>query len=633
MATGKERAWDISLNGQPYRVVRDQKGQPAWRSASEATVGAKQPTRSGEEREWLTWHMGMGYSHFMYPGTYHYATAMDARLPRQIIMGPASYYDDGAGVGLEETRPGVIRDLIEYREKLYASQGGTVNLVNANDGSLSAAWAGHTVAGGGDMVVSGNSLLAGGYTAAPYLTEWDAVAETATTSGTVKAEHLCIFNPDSEPVLARSYNDANGNPCVSWCALSADVLTEANYSADYRVGETAAPITGLCAVDRTLFVAKTDGLYYVDASGRVPKIIDVPPEPVWFTYIYDSEVRQGRGLFADSSGNVWYPTTNRLLLYDPRSGSVWDVTPGDPALNAATLRGRPTCVVQYGKWFYVAVRYSIDSQHIYVGRYREEGEAGVGPVIWHGPILSVGTGSTQITSMVPSAKNPGRMWFNSGEKVRYFCVPTNADSPLDDSTYRYATTGKFYLSKDEMGVRGTQWWPVRFVIDNEGLTASTYIDVYIQRDDAATWTKIHSDHITTPGQAVVTPTAGTDWRFGRAALRLDVTNASATSTPKITAVTGEVIRRAAVRDVIECQVYCSDNVSSRYGIPTRRSGAQQITDLHGLEEGQPVALKDWWTGSERSRTVLVLPVRETVVKQQGDESVEQAVNLALVVLS
>jgi hypothetical protein len=78
---------------------------------------------------------------------------------------------------------------------------------------------------------------------------------------------------------------------------------------------------------------------------------------------------------------------------------------------------------------------------------------------------------------------------------------------------------------------------------------------------------------------------------------------------------------------------CSDAAISRFNIPSRVSAAAQIEHIKNLQIGYPVSVVDYWTGSKRVRSMLVMPVKEQLVTQEGFDSPITAMEVMLLDLT
>jgi hypothetical protein len=421
----RERPWDIELNSEVYKVARDERGVPIWETKSTSEVAGEEGSIVNETRQHRSWHAGFGYSDYLLPNTYHYATGfttdgvvaggMDARFPRQLICGPlvttlAPASTDGAVTGF-----------FEDNTYIYALSGRYCNQITPSTDAISSA-GGYPKDFGANYdptppVIFDNNVIVGFSTnASHYIYKAALTSGTASWSaqdGDVHAAYMRKVWWDTDYVLARSQYGSNN---VDWVASGDEPYTAASWSADYPVGETKYPITSLTSVDSTLFVAKTDGLYYIDQSTQAPCLIEAIP--------VDSN--NGVGTYTDSAGGIWYPCKSGLYYFDPNSGIIENRTPGNGLPNRSPIKGRVTALVQYRGWMYAAVYDGTDS-------YLMVGSESDGPWRWHGAIATFD--ATYISSLYVSAlTTTPRLWMGlSNGKPAYILLPSNGDNPLLDT--------------------------------------------------------------------------------------------------------------------------------------------------------------------------------------------------------
>jgi len=602
----------------PFKVARDKSHVPLWKVDRSPDVMGYTTGVEDMERRYASTHSGFGWGQYSAPNTYHYGVNYDGRFPNQGICGPlvtsVAQTSKNATVG--------VTSFFEYGSYLYTLSGRYCNRIDPSADTVAAAggfpydFGASTVATMG-IRFDANVLIA--FTGTTELVKFDGTNFTS-DADSLQGDYFAKAWSDTDWVLAQTFLSGS-NPSVAWCAQAAEPFTIGNWSGadgSYPIGDSGSAITGIAGVERTIFVGKTDGLYYIDGrSGRAPLL--VPAMPV--------ASDNGTNMIADSMGQVWYPARSGLYLYDPNNGTIDDVSPGRGLADRSGIIGLKTAIAHYRAWTFVAVYDGTDS-YIMAGRRREEGEPGFGPYVWHGALAKIT--STKVTSMhLSSLVSPPRLWLGllSGN-VAYIKLPSNGDNPLLDSTYRYAASGSIYYPADDYSVGGMRWNLQRAVIEAEGLSATTTVQVY-ERRDLGSWVSLQT--ITSSGRTTITTTG--DKRFSRCELRLDVVNDSSSSTPVIRMLVGQASRRPTLQDVIFTTVLTTDDAVSRMGIGTRYTGKNLSDQLDTLDAYYPVSVKDWWTGSERSQTVLVMPVRKRIVEQEGDAAGGQAVDLVMKVIA
>jgi hypothetical protein len=620
--TGKEREYDITLNGIPYTVLR-QNGRPVWSSQQVIKIQGQQTGQQLEELRFDTFDKGFGYGQHWTNGGYHYTTAMDGRFAKQLTMGPLVN-----SITLAAGTETVVR-LVELGSYIFAYGGRYINQIDPADDSINDTSAVFPYDCGAGYAVTDADYFDGYVyvflSSAHNILRHTGVASPTQASDTVQGHQAARYWADTYYALAKAQSES-GTPKVAWCSQGTAPFTAANWVTAYTVGETTSSITALAGLERTLYVAKSDGLYYIDKTGRTPCLI--PASPI-STY-------NGVNTWVDSSGRVWYPTLSGLFVYESDTGSILNATPGNKLPNTSSIYGRITAMAQWRGWYYAAIYNGTDT-FLMCGRERQDGEEGFGPIIWHGALATFA--STTCNCMLVSASTtPPRLWMGVGTGVRYIKLPTNGDNPLQDSNYAYAytgtpystVTGSIYFGHSDWGATGTKWNLQDIFIDIETMPTNSSVLVYYKLD-AANWAQAGST-ITTAGRHEIALT--TDLRFNRCALRVDVVNAASTSSVTIRSVVGRAVRKTEVVDQIQTTVLLGDELSSRFNTPVRKDAASLAALLKALPEAGPVVLEDWWTGAKRSQTVNVLPVTETLYShpEKSTEPAQAVVNLTLQVV-
>ena len=614
------------LNSKGYVVLRDKDSHPVWNAPGVPEIAGQNPSLQEEERAYRSWHSGFGYSDFLADNTYHYCSVnasadpaatvggLDPRFPRQVILGPL------VTTVTQTTNGGSVSAFFEKGSYLYTLSGRYCNRIDPSNDGVAATGGfpndfGATVVSTMALPFDSKIYIAFAASPATHLVSFDG-SSFVSDDDSKQGNYLAKFWADTAWAMAQAHLSGS-SPSVAWVAQAAEPFTAANWSSAYEIGDQDSVITGMDALERTIYVGKTDGLYYIDKTGRSPRLIPAMPK----------DSTNGSGTAVDMLGYVWYPTKAGLYRYDPNSGVIYDVSPGNGLPNRSPIIGTRRYLGQYRSWYYCSV---YDGTHSYImaGRVREGEEPGVGQIIWHGALARIS--SAQVTAgHVSALVSPARLWFGlSTGNVAYIKLPANGDNPLSDSGSTYSSGGSIYLPADDYGVGGMRWNLMAAVLEAEGLSTNTNVQVW-ERRDLGTWTLLQA--ITSSGRTVITTTG--DKRFNRCELRLDVANASSTTTPVIRVAVQRAARRPQIRDMIQTTLVCSDALLSRYGIQMREAGQTMLDNLKGLDEYYPVTLDDWWTGTKRSRTVIVMPVNERIVGQKGEESADQVADITMRVVS
>lgn len=611
---GRKHHWDFVVTNNsvdfPFICYRP-KGVPSWDEARQPDVAGQYQSAQSKPRAYRSTHIGFGWGQFLEDNVYHYCTNLDSRFPQQSIMGPLV-----TTVTLSSTdSTNGVTGIFEYGTSLYTISGKWVNKINPSTDAVAAT-------GGFPYDLTTGNAGAIGTVGVRFDANVVIGVTTASTANMVSFDGTSTFtvlsgaNVPKGAYLARYYEDtdwrlatvflSSSNPSVAWIAQGAALNTGTNwagYDGSYGVGDQGGTLTGLTALERTLYIGMSDGLYYIDRSGRAPLLIPAMP----------TDSGNGKNLLATAEGVVWYPCKSGLYLYDPNSGTIDNVAPGRGLPDRSGIAGTYTALANFRAWTFVSVYDGTDS-YIMAGRRREEGEPGFGPYIWHGALAKIS--STEVKSMHVSALvSPPRLWMGlKSGNVAYIKLPGNGDNPLLDSTYRYAASGSLYFGADDYGVGGMRWQLSDIILEAEGLSANTTVQVW-ERRDLGTWTSLQT--ITSSGRTVITTT--TDKRFQRIEKRLDIVNNDSTTTPVVRALTGNAIPRPSMRDVITATVLLDRETLSKLGMGTRKSAQDFLTEIDTWDNGAPVTLKYSWGGAEVSKTAIVISVHKRVIQQEGDE--------------
>lgn len=614
MPTGRERQHDLMINGYPYQSVRSN-GTPAWNIETVPEVEGQQQGAQFAEHAIRSLHSGFGWGQQLHDNTYHWGVNLDARFPMQVICGPL------VTAVAQVTNNGSVTGFFERGSYLYTCSGRYVNRIDPATDTVSAA-GGYPKDLGAGFAPSKPAAFDG----KTYICSTSLNKEVWSFDGTTWAQdndskqgsYLAKFWADTYWGLAQAHL-ASSTPSIAWVAQGSDPFTAANWAAAYEVGDQDSAITSLESLERTIFIGKTDGLYYMDYTGRCPLIVPAVPK----------HANNGINMMADPAGQIWYPTQSGLYLFNPATGTIANAAPGYSLPNRSGIVGFYTALAQLRGWTYCSVYDGTDS-YIMCGRERQPEEPGFGPYVWHGALVKIL--NAQVTSMhVSGLTTIPRLWFGlSTGNVSYIKLPTNGDNPLASSTCTFAASSSLYLPADDYGVGGMRWNLQSLVLEAEGLGATTTVQVY-ERRDLGSWVSLQT--VSASGRTAIN-TSG-DKRFNRCELRLDIVNGSSSSTPVIRVLMGRAARRPAMYDLITAQVYCSDASLSRMGIQSRYSGKTLWDQLETLDEYYPVTISDYWTGSKRDQVVLVQHVSGGVARQneRGNDAAEQVATVVMKVVA
>lgn len=612
--------YDLLLDGVGFVVPIGADGKPRWAVRSISAEQGQVASIEDLPVTWKTWHLGYGYGESHVDGCYHYAEGIDARWPGLLIMAPLVTTVSLTADGTNRVS-GIFEQVSGASTYLYVLHGRYCSRINLTDDTEVAIPSGAGGADGRDFGSStvstkavnfqDNASAAMTYVGFSGTTNVFEFSGTAWTQATDDVDALYWCRDWSDAALNYRLWRAYGTNSVATCAAGDDPLAAASWSTAWAVGDLSSSLTGMIAADyNQVFVAKRDGLYRLDPTGRNANVF----EQVGFLKDVDNGVNL---LWAN--GRVYYPHMMGLLAYEPSSGETPSVQPGDKTSNRSAVRGIITAQAAAGPWHYVALYNGTDT-YLLAGRYPTPGESlppgWVGPKIWH-PLAKLS--AVRCDAMHFSGlTSPPRLWFGHGTNVAYIRLPKGGDviSELDASTLTFQTSGSIWFSPHDWGVPGAAKELIGFDIECSNISSSTYVDLYIRLDRGG-WQNWGRAQVT--GRSTLYLPSG-DWRGHQIEMRLDVTSASSTSTPQIKPIVGKASIRPRRRKLVTTTVYCMDGLHLRNGEIERRKTGQILLDhLRNLEEGGPITVTDWWTGRSREQTATVHNVQETMIEQRGDD--------------
>jgi hypothetical protein len=613
----REHAYDIELNSQGFITARDVKGKPDWEVDNiEAEDGQTSSVRDMPSRI-ETCHLGGGFGRSEVQGGYHYALGMDCSEPGVVLMGPLVTILTCGMVGSTS-------DLFEQNGKLYVLGGRYCKRIDPSDDTVKTpdAKADGKDFGAGLVPSEAVNFIGNAYigfstdhpiwkfTGTDNTNTWDNLDPDTASATAVRAKYW-----------AKDYLDGYG--WRLWAAYSTQYVkgcdTNPLQAADwgpaspYSVGDTSTAITDMIGVGNRFLIPKTDGLYAMDYTGRYSNVMESVETLVAATNGANSLYYNGR---------VLYPHVMGLLEYDRSSEGLRTITPWASTGNQSPVKGRITAQAALGLWHYVAM-YDIDAGKSYIlkGRFPSSGEGlpngWVGPMIWHGSIVSAVTG--QITCMhISGLTSPPRLWFGVGTDVGYIRIPQTGSVLAEVANMRFGATGSLYFTPQQFRQPAAPKEVILYNVQNEGISAANSAQLFMSFDGGA-YSAFGSPATAASLSRIPRPATGT-WRGYNVVPRLDVANSTATLSPKYLPIVGRAAIRPENRTMVTTTLLCQDEVRRLDGSIERKTGKYLLDVLEAAKTSAPVMLKDWWTGSSRTRTVIVHSVQEMIVQQQGKDA-------------
>ena len=605
---GRERTFDLVLHGNGYMLAKD-KGVPVWTEESIPTeLGAEAPIGERSE-EMRTWHLGYGYSEHYVPGCYDYAVDADLSQPGMAVAAGLVTSITGVADGSN-----LVTDFFELGGNLYAIGGRYCRQINFTDDILVTLGAAVT---GKDFGVStivskaqefdGSEFVA--FTSATAI--WKFTGSAWTQAATTQAKYWAKDWLDVSGAVGWRLWRGYGTNSVDGVLTGSDPLTAANWgpATAFTIGDTSQAITGMVGLRHGIWVAKADGLYGLDASGRSTNLLQA--------IAHLKSANNGVNPIAIDDF-ICLPHVMGLLEFNPRASreNLQSIQPGGDPGNTSPVYGRVTAQTYLAGWHYVALYNGTDT-YILKGRRPKEGEAlppgWVGPKIWH-PLVKI-AGKTVNCLHVSGLSSPNRLWMGTGQDVAYITVsPTN--NPLSETGHKYAAAPTIYLSPIDFRARGIDKEMMAFDIENSGFSSSTFAQLLLSLDGGA-YTNFGLSATTAGRTRISRPNTGS-WRGYNTKMRLNITNGASTSTPRVKGLVARAALRPQHEDILTFSLILADAQKTAEGSSGRVAADTAVTNLKNLRNAGPVTLTDYWRGRARSRNVIVervAPLR--VIEQEG----------------
>jgi hypothetical protein len=349
MTVGREPSCVIEINGQPYFLHKNPAtGQPDWHDR-EVETQEGDPTVPGRYR-FNDWSRGMGDSRGLFKGAVESATNAYLGMIGRLLPGPkvgtiATGHNVAVTAIVEVSAPAsrIISFGGQYAKEIDPSAW-TVSTTKDFGGGATVTGAqqfrGQTAIGMGDAAQFQRRDASGTY-----------AASTTTNDGAGDYRYATCFGLSPVGDLTRGHG-------VNWshCSAADFYGTNANWSADYPIGDDNGKVTQVGNFERWDYVFKEEGLYTFDST--TSKETNVLPDIA---------------AFRNSENKRWFTWFNRLFLCTfaglyryLQNGSARTVGIEDSELNEGLLTNAyPTAGVAFGKWAYVAY-YDPTAAHTYI---------------------------------------------------------------------------------------------------------------------------------------------------------------------------------------------------------------------------------------------------------------------------
>lgn len=438
---------------------------------------------------------------------------------------------------------------------------------------------------------------------------------TLTGSGTYTP--MATFTALAFLALGREFWWADDVNRLRKCDTNADPTVEANYTnLIFRTGDKSAPITNLLQTAAgTMIVAKTDGLYTLDAAGDDHSL---------FPFLKFAR-RVDNGKWAGQFENGLYVSYGKTFFRLNSDLSLEEVGPERLIGNDGPVRGQITAFAGVGDMFAYAGLYNPDTFTSYLmkfggfvasqqaSQFSTPSPGGTRVDVWHGSLIH-GLPNTVIQALFESSIDapPGHtrtfVGLSDGSIgwITNPCVP----NPSACSAYLFEIgDGWVDLPIWHGGYHASRKSLRHVAVTGTLLDAQNFVTFDYKLDPSvASWTTLANVFDSQIYEEAAMPT---DSAAVLAAFRVHLQNVSAIESPQVSAVAiGHALRPARFMQ-FECDILCADGLVRRDGVPLR-IGRLEIQKLVEAAVDNP--------GAE----TVVLPNETTQQLSFTDYSISQA---------
>lgn len=436
-----------------------------------------------------------------------------------------------------------------------------------------------------------------------------------------------------------AYFGLNGqrNIFVQSVAAQADPTLTANWSATLNVGDGHHQINDIRSYKDQVVLGMEDGLYVGDLSGTFINVLN--------DLAGHSDSDNCRDL-AIHNGQIVAQHISGVYAYNPAGTNQGQVREIGPNLlsNRSPVIGKVRALEVLAGWLYAGIWTGSQSYLI----------AGIddnppGPYSWHVLNRFPHIARPQrlhvdgITTSSGGLRNlPQRMWAATDPSIGtvgtaplyWWPIPMLNGDPLSVSpgfSANYVGSARMDLGIVDGRAPATAKVYKTVTIESENLgSPNVYCDVYYTVDQGTR--TLLGRAIDSPRSVLYFPSVGGSYITG---YTMELSLQSFTTTPAVSPVYRSIVMRSTFRpnsvDVITAIIDAGDENRDRSGA-VMRPGASQIAELRALSrQAQAVTLVD--LAGAANNVVVLAPVEEQEVYQEGDQNPTLAATIKLAVLT
>jgi hypothetical protein len=396
---------------------------------------------------------------------------------------------------------------------------------------------------------------------------------------------MATFTALAFAAIGREFWWADDTNRLRKCDTNADPTVEANYtSLIFRAGDKSALITALMiSAAGTLVIAKTDGLYTLDAAGDDHQLFP------FLKFAPDPNNGKAWGQFENNLYTAYGQNFSRISS----SLEIEEIGPEKLVNNDSPVRGKVTAFAGLGTMFAYAAVFNPDTLTGYLTKFggwvtqtsltsssivSEAAQLDATHIdAWHGsisvPFPNLAIQALYVSKVgAPAGHTRTYLGFSDGSVGWLInpCVP----NPAACSAYRFHVGDSWVdLPLWHGGYHASRKSLRHFSVTGQRLNATNYVTLEYKLDPAAvSWTSLANVFDSSTYELASMPT---DASAILAAFRVHLVNTVATSSPLVSAVSlGHALRPKRYMQV-ELTILCSDGLVRRDGVPLR-IGRRQI---------------------------------------------------------
>ncbi len=334
------------------------------------------------------------------------------------------------------------------------------------------------------------------------------------------------------------------------------------------VGSAYHPITGLYSDLGSLYITKTDLPYYMDSAGDIQNDLaqDLASE------VHSTDNGRNAGFW---QGKFYIPWgTQTLLEYDVGTNTF--LNPADYCTNLATFNGQVLAVAGDNKYLHAVLNYAAATAQVEVlaGRY-EDVDNNV-KWVWH-PIAETAMAGCQNAwiSSIPEK----RLWISStsnSDSLYYIKLPSGYGNITTDTNRKFKSGVTMTTSWLHGNFKSTpKAFPELELVMGHTFNADVYFTVQYQKLGDSDWNTLddYAGTTTSMTESHFIPASSTSVNPVSTLFRLKFT--AVTDDPDITPVLLSYHLKGILyppqREIIACQVYCSNEITLKDGVFDRGS--------------------------------------------------------------